>query len=124
MDDRRDSAPDTVHGNDSQGTLASGNRGRRLNVCFRRRRLDEDDVRHRLWGGDGGVGCQLPHLAVWRLILSLITGILLFAGLYLLALWASKTDDQILRILINSTKYRHQYDPLKWQFFPVEWRRQ
>ena len=61
--------------------------------------------------------------ASFNLFNSLPIGSLLFSALYLLALWASKTDDQILRILINSAKYRHQYDPLKLQPFPVEWRR-
>lgn len=61
--------------------------------------------------------------ASFNLFNSLVTGILLFAGLYMLALWASKTDDQILRILINAKKFKAQYDPMKLQPFPVEWRR-
>lgn len=61
--------------------------------------------------------------ASFNLFNSLATGIVLFAGLHLLALWASKTDDQILRILINSKRFKTQYDPQKLQPFPVEWRR-
>lgn len=60
--------------------------------------------------------------ASFNLFNSLLLGLLFFGGLYVLALWASKTDDQILRILINCAKYRTEYDPMKLEPFPVEWR--
>jgi type IV secretory pathway TrbD component len=60
--------------------------------------------------------------AGFNLFNSLVTGILLFAGLYLLALWASRTDDQILRILVNAKKFKTRYDPQKLKLFPVDWR--
>lgn len=45
---------------------------------------------------------------------SLLGGILMFAGLYAFARWATRTDPQILRILLNSSKARPQYDPGKY----------
>ena len=44
---------------------------------------------------------------------SLLGGIAMFAALYLFARWATATDPQILRILLNSSKFKHQYDPAK-----------
>ena len=44
---------------------------------------------------------------------SLISGLLMFLVLYLLARWATVTDPQILRILLNSSKFHTQYDPGK-----------
>jgi type IV secretory pathway TrbD component len=51
---------------------------------------------------------------------SLMTGLLMFAALYALARWMTATDPQILRILLNSSRSRAQYDPGKWVFFAVE----
>jgi hypothetical protein len=39
---------------------------------------------------------------------------LLFGCLFLLAQWATRTDPQILRILLNSGKFRREYDPAKF----------
>jgi type IV secretory pathway TrbD component len=45
----------------------------------------------------------------------------MFFALYLFARWATRTDPQILRLLLNSTKIRTQYDPMKFE--PVQVRR-
>ena len=44
----------------------------------------------------------------------LLGGILIFASLFLMAQWATRTDPQILRILLNSSKFRREYDPAKF----------
>jgi type IV secretory pathway TrbD component len=44
---------------------------------------------------------------------SLLGGIAMFAALLFLARWATITDPQILRILMNSARFRTQYDPAK-----------
>jgi type IV secretory pathway TrbD component len=44
---------------------------------------------------------------------SLLGGLVLFLTLYLLARWATATDPEILRILLNAAKFRSQYDPAK-----------
>jgi type IV secretory pathway TrbD component len=44
---------------------------------------------------------------------SLLGGIVMFLALYLLARWATATDPEILRILLNAARFRAFYDPLK-----------
>jgi type IV secretory pathway TrbD component len=44
---------------------------------------------------------------------SLIGGLLMFGGLFMFARWATSTDPEILRILLNSGKFRALYDPAK-----------
>ena len=50
---------------------------------------------------------------------SLLSGLLMFAALYLFARWATITDPQILRIFLNSSKFRARYDPAKRAEFAV-----
>ncbi|HKW19563.1 MAG TPA: VirB3 family type IV secretion system protein [Terriglobales bacterium] len=59
--------------------------------------------------------------AVFNLLHTFLGGILLFALLYWFARWATKTDPQILRFIVNSARARTQYDPMK--FSPVVIRR-
>jgi type IV secretory pathway TrbD component len=57
----------------------------------------------------------------FNLLGSLLGGLLIFLLLYLAARWATKTDPQILKLLLASAKSRNQYDPSK--FNPVAIRR-
>jgi len=59
--------------------------------------------------------------ATFNLLASLLGGILIFLLLYLVARWATRTDPQILRLLLTATKLRSQYDPAK--FSPVSVRK-
>ena len=54
---------------------------------------------------------------VFNLLHTLLGGILIFGVLYVFARWATKTDPQILRLILNSAKARQQYDPAK--FAPI-----
>jgi type IV secretory pathway TrbD component len=54
---------------------------------------------------------------VFNLLHTLFGGILMFVLLYLFARWATKTDPEILRLMLNSAKTRQQYDPNK--FVPI-----
>lgn len=58
---------------------------------------------------------------VFNLFNSLLGALGMFFALYLFARWATRTDPQILRFLLNSTKTRAQYDPMK--FAPITVRR-
>jgi type IV secretory pathway TrbD component len=58
---------------------------------------------------------------VFNLFSSLLGALGMFFALYLFARWATRTDPQILRFLLNSTKIRTQYDPMKFE--PIEVRR-
>jgi type IV secretory pathway TrbD component len=51
---------------------------------------------------------------------SLLGGLLIFLSLFICARWATAYDPQILRILLNSAKFRCQYDPAKYAPFPEE----
>ena len=44
---------------------------------------------------------------------SLLGGIVMFATLYLLARWATASDPEILRILLNASQFKTRYDPAK-----------
>jgi type IV secretory pathway TrbD component len=44
---------------------------------------------------------------------SLLGGLLMFAVLFLLARWTTATDPQLLRILLNASKFKSRYDPAK-----------
>jgi len=57
--------------------------------------------------------------AVFNLLHTFFGGILMFSLLYCFARWATKTDPQILRLLLNSSKARIQYDPMKVAPVPV-----
>ena len=46
---------------------------------------------------------------------SLLTGLLMFAVLYAFGRSATVADPRILRILLNSSKFRARYDPAKVQ---------
>jgi len=53
--------------------------------------------------------------AVFSLMHSLLGGILLFVVGVIAAQRATKYDVEILRVLMNSAKFRRRYDPMKWQ---------
>jgi type IV secretory pathway TrbD component len=57
----------------------------------------------------------------FNLLGSLLGGLLMFLLLYFVARRATKTDPQILKLLLASAKSRNQYDPAK--FGPVAVRR-
>jgi type IV secretory pathway TrbD component len=56
----------------------------------------------------------LSGAGVFNLLHSLMGGILLFIVGLIAAQQATKFDTEILRILLNSTKFKSQYDPMKW----------
>ena len=49
----------------------------------------------------------------FNLLDSLLGGLLMFFLLYSIARWATKTDPQILRLLLTAPKLRTHYDPVK-----------
>jgi type IV secretory pathway TrbD component len=58
--------------------------------------------------------------ATFNLFYSFLAGLLMFLGLYGFALWATRRDPDMLRILLASSKTRRRYDPAKHQPFDVE----
>lgn len=51
--------------------------------------------------------------ATFNFFASLGGGLLMFCSLFLAARWATATDPEILRIILNSARFRAQYDPAK-----------
>ena len=51
--------------------------------------------------------------ATFNLFYSFLAGLLMFAALYGFALWATKRDPEMLRILLASSQGRRRYDPGK-----------
>ena len=62
----------------------------------------------------------LMGAATFNLFYSFLAGILTFIGLYVFALWTTKRDPQMLRILLSSSRFRTRYDALKHTPFAAE----
>jgi hypothetical protein len=58
--------------------------------------------------------------ATFNLFYSFLAGLLIFAGLYGGALWATRHDPELLRILLASSNDRRRYDPGKHRRVHVE----
>ena len=60
----------------------------------------------------------LAGAGIFNLVHSLAGGVLLFVVGLIAAQRATKYDAEILRILLNSAKFKSRYDPMKWE--PLE----
>ena len=58
--------------------------------------------------------------ATFNLFYSFLAGLLMFSALYLFALWATKHDPEMLRILLSSSRFRPRYDAIKHSRFDLE----
>jgi type IV secretory pathway TrbD component len=58
--------------------------------------------------------------AIFTLMHSLVGGILLFIVGLSVSRIATKHDVEILRVLLNSTKFRTRYDAMKWDPLKVQ----
>lgn len=58
--------------------------------------------------------------ATFNLFYSFLAGLLMFAGLYGFALWATRRDPDMLRILLTSSTARRRYDPAKHDTIDME----
>jgi type IV secretory pathway TrbD component len=56
----------------------------------------------------------LTGAALFNLLHSLLGGLILFVIGLVAAQWATKYDVQILRVLLNSSKFKPLYDPAKY----------
>ena len=61
--------------------------------------------------------------ATFNLFYSFLAGLLMFVGLYGFALWATRRDPEMLRILLSSAGVKRRYDPGKHARVDVELRR-
>ena len=58
--------------------------------------------------------------ATFNLFYSFAAGLLMFVALYIFALWATKHDPHMLRILLSSSRFRSRYDAVKHMPFEIE----
>jgi type IV secretory pathway TrbD component len=65
----------------------------------------------------------LSGAGVFNLLHSLMGGILLFIVGLIAAQQATRFDTEILRVLLNSAKFRARYDPMKWEATEIRIRR-
>lgn len=77
-----------------------------------------------VWGVDRRLFflALLMGAATFNLFYSFLAGLLTFVSLYVFALWATKRDPQMLRILLSSSRFRSRYDAAKHARFDVELR--
>jgi type IV secretory pathway TrbD component len=68
-----------------------------------------------IWGVDRRLFffSLLLGAATFNLFYSFSAGLLMFGGLYGFAVWATKRDPEMLRILLASSRARRRYDPGK-----------
>jgi type IV secretory pathway TrbD component len=62
----------------------------------------------------------LMGAATFNLFYSFLTGLLMFGGLYGFAVWATRQDPDMLRILLSSSRHRRRFDPAKHERQDVE----
>ena len=62
----------------------------------------------------------LMGAATFNLFYSFLAGVLVAGGLYGFALWSTKRDPQMLRILLSSSRFRARHDAAKHARFNVE----
>src|SRR5437870_11976583 len=62
----------------------------------------------------------LMGAATFNLFYSFLAGLLMVVVLYAFALWATKRDPQMLRILLSSSRFRTRYDAAKHERIDVE----
>jgi type IV secretory pathway TrbD component len=58
--------------------------------------------------------------ATFNLFYSFAAGLVLFAGLYGFAFWATRRDVEMLRILLSSGRFRPRYDAAKHSPVDIE----
>jgi type IV secretory pathway TrbD component len=58
--------------------------------------------------------------ATFNFFASLVSGLLMFFALYAFARWATARDLQMLRVLLNSSRFRTHYDPFRRAVFQLE----
>ena len=62
----------------------------------------------------------LAGAGVFNLLHSIVGGLFLFVVGLVAAQWATRNDPEILRVLLNSSKFRALYDPAKYKTEKIE----
>ena len=75
-----------------------------------------------IWGAERRLFflAAIMGAATFNFFASLVSGMLMFSALYAFARWATARDTQMLRVLLNSSKFRTHYDPFRHSTFQIE----
>lgn len=75
-----------------------------------------------IWGAERRLFflAAIMGAATFNFFASLVSGILMFFALYAFARWATARDTQMLRVLLNSSRFRTHYDPFRRAVFMIE----
>jgi len=75
-----------------------------------------------IWGAERRLFflAAIMGAATFNFFASLVSGMLMFFALYAFARWATARDTQMLRVLLNSSRFRTHYDPYRRAVFTIE----
>jgi type IV secretory pathway TrbD component len=75
-----------------------------------------------IWGAERRLFflAAIMGAATFNFFASLVSGMLMFFSLYAFARWATARDTQMLRVLLNSSRFRTHYDPFRRAAFAIE----
>ncbi len=75
-----------------------------------------------IWGAERRLFflAAIMGAATFNFFASLVSGMLMFFALYAFARWATVRDTQMLRVLLNSSRFRTHYDPFRRAAFTIE----
>lgn len=77
-----------------------------------------------IWGAERGLFFLAAIMggATFNFFGSLAGGLLMFGTLFLAARWVTLADTELLRIILNSARFKPQYDPAKVEQHPAQGR--
>jgi len=75
-----------------------------------------------IWGAERRLFflAAIMGAATFNFFASLVSGMLMFGALYVFARWATARDTQMLRVLLNSSRFRTHYDPFRPAVFTID----
>ena len=75
-----------------------------------------------IWGAERRLFflAAIMGAATFNFFASLVSGMLMFGALYAFARWATARDTQMLRVLLNSSRFRTHYDPFRRTNFFID----
>lgn len=75
-----------------------------------------------IWGAERRLFflAAIMGAATFNFFASLVSGMLMFGSLYAFARWATARDIQMLRVLMNSSRFKTHYDPFRRADFAIQ----
>lgn len=75
-----------------------------------------------IWGAERRLFflAAIMGAATFNFFASLVSGLLMFGSLYAFARWATARDIEMLRVLMNSSRFRTHYDPFRRTDFTIQ----